>query len=358
MLERRSIRFPLAFFFLSCALLTSGLRLGAVPTAPTNLSATVNGQIVTLTWTASTNSPATYLLQAGFGPGHTAVSVGISAAETTFVASAGPGTYYARLFAIGTDGSTSPVSNEITVVVTSSCGSPSVPRNLRAMQRGNEIYLFWVRPQFGAPNGYTLQAGLAPGDTIVQFGPFTNTTMNTSGPNGTFFARVIPNSTCGTGPATPDIAVTFPSNSVRVPDPDPGTVLGMPDVRALIERLANQFPPTLANSCPTERKYEPNPWINFMVDELRKYDTRFGYNAKPTRTSVDNGGFPVIIAGDEIAYFRGSGAAQGSDEVYAFDILFNHCDVQRGGQPGLDYRNIAPEPARWTGAGRFTGDER
>ena len=109
MLERRSIRLPLAFFFLSCALLTSGLPLGAVPTAPTNLSATVNGQIVTLTWTASTNSPATYLLQAGFGPGHTAVSVGISAAETTFVASAGPGTYFARLFAIGTDGSTSPV---------------------------------------------------------------------------------------------------------------------------------------------------------------------------------------------------------------------------------------------------------
>jgi hypothetical protein len=358
MLKRGSIRLPLAIFLLACALLTSGLRLlAAVPTAPTNLSTTITGQIVTLTWTASANSPTQYLLQAGFAPGQTALSVSLNAAQTSFTASAGPGTYYARIYAVNAEG-TSAASNEVTVVITSTCANPSIPLNLRAMQKGAEIFLFWVRPQFGAPNGYSIQAGVSPGGTIVQI-PVTGTTMNTAVASGTYFARVIPTSTCGNGPATtPDIPVTFPSNSVRVADPDPGTVLGMPDITALVDRLGRQFPPTLANSCPTGRKYEPNPWINFMVDQLRTYDTRFGYNAKPTRTSVDNDGFPVIIAGDEIAYFRGAGAAQGSEDVYAIDILFNHCDVIRGGAPELTYRDIAPERAIWTGAGRFTGDVR
>jgi hypothetical protein len=357
MLKGGSIRLPLAFFLFACALLTSGLPLiAAVPTAPTNLSTTITGQIVTLTWTASANSPTQYVLQAGFAPGQTALSVALGAAQTSFTASAGPGTYYARVYAANAEGS-SAVSNEVTVVITSTCANPSIPLNLRAMQKGAEIFLFWRRPQFGSPNGYAIQAGLAPGQTIAEF-RVGGTTMNTAVASGTYSARVIPTSTCGNGPATPDIPVTFPSNSVRVADPDPGTVLGMPDITALIDRLGRQFPPTLGNSCPTGRKYEPNPWINFMVDQLRTYDTRFGYNAKPTRGPADNDGFPVIIAGDEIAYFRGAGAAQGSGEVFAIDILFNHCDIIRGGAPELTYRDIAPEPAIWTGAGRFTGDVR
>jgi hypothetical protein len=357
MLQSRSIRFPLTFFFLACALLASGLHLrAAVPTAPTNFATSVNGQIVTLTWTASANSPTHYLLHAGFAPQQTAVSVALSAAQTSFTASAGPGTYYARIYAVNADGM-SEASNEVTVIITSTCGNPSTPLNLRAMQKGAEIYLFWVRPQVGSPNGYVIQAGLSPGGIIAEF-PVAGTTMNTAVAGGTYFARVIPTSTCGTGPATPDIPVTFPSNSVRVADPDPGTVLGMPDITALIDRLGRQFPPTLANSCPTGRKYEPNPWLNIMVDQLRTYDTRFGYNAKPTRGPADNDGFPVVAAGDEITYFRGAGAAQGSGDVYAIDILFNHCDVIGGGDPSLTYRDIAPEVATWTGAGRFTGDVR
>lgn len=355
--QRRSIRVPYAFVLFACALLTAGLRLGAaVPTAPTNLSATVNGQIVTLTWTAAANSPTQYLLHAGFAPGQTALSVSLDAAQTSFTASAGPGTYYARIYAVNADG-TSAASNEITVVITSTCGNPSMPLNLRAMQKGTEIYLFWVRPQLGSPNAYAIQAGVAPGQTIAQFAA-PGTTMNTAVGSGTYFARVIATSTCGNGPATPDIAVTFPSSSLRVADPDPGTRLGMPDIDALLHRLANQFPPTLTNSCPNGRKYEPNPWLDFIVAQLRTYDTRFGYNAKPTRTSADNNGFPVIAAGDEITYFRGAGAAQGSPDVYAIDILFNHCDVGRGGDPELTFRDIAPEPAVWTGAGRFAGDGR
>ena len=131
----------------------------------------------------------------------------------------------------------------------------------------------------------------------------------------------------------------------------------MPDIQFqvyginLLVRLNAANRATEANTCPNGRKYEPNPWLNNMVDQLRTYSTRFGYNAKPTRTAVDNNGFPVIAAGDEIAFFHGSGNAQGSPQVYAIDILFGHC----GGSPELTYRDIAPEPAIWTGAGRLLG---
>lgn len=321
----------------------------AVPTAPSNLVAAVSGLAVTLTWTASANAPTQYILQAGFAPGQTAITVPLSAAQTTFSASAGAGTYYVRVIAVNADGTSAP-SNEVTVVLTSGCAAPSPPFNLRAIIRGTEVFLFWRQPAVGTPSGYSVQVGNAPGQTFTQFST-SSPTLNATAPAGTFVARVIATSACGTSAASNEVTLVFPGNTVRVADPDPGTVLGMPDVRSLIARIHNENPALIFESCPTGRKYETNPWQDRIVDRLRLYDTRFGYNAKPTRTAADNDGFPVIAAGDEITFFAGSGVAQGSPNVYAFDILFGHC----GPTPGLDYRNISPEPAIWTGAGRFVG---
>jgi hypothetical protein len=340
-----------------CALITSALilsttsLLAVAPTAPTNLAADVNGPEVTLTWTASANSPTAYTILAGLGPGQTIVSLPVSGATTTLQVNAPPGTYFVRVVASNADGSSSP-SNEITVNV--GC-TPAAPKNFRVMQKGAEAFLFWNAAT--SATSYALQAGFGPGRVDVQFN-LPGTTFNVLVPAGTYFARVVPVNGCGSGRASQEVTVTSPSNSVRVADPEAGTLLSLPDIEQLIIRYANQNPPTLNNSCPTGRKYEPNPWQNGLIDFLRTYDTRFGYNAKPTRTAVDNNGFPVIAAGDEIAYFRGSGAPmEGSPVVFAIDVLFNHCDVERGGQPGLTFRNIAPEPAIWTGAGRFAGDQ-
>jgi hypothetical protein len=111
----------------------------------------------------------------------------------------------------------------------------------------------------------------------------------------------------------------------------------------------------LAQSCPDpNRKYMNNAWLDRMVSRLRDYDTRFGYNKKPTRGPADNGGFPVIAAGDEITYFAGAGVAEGSHDVYVIDILFGHC----GPNPELTYRDFTgQEDAIWTGLGLFTGNE-
>jgi hypothetical protein len=329
---------------------TSPLR-AAAPDAPTNLTAAVSGLSVTLSWGASATATH-YIVQAGFAPGQTAITV--AHGTTTFNASAGAGTYYVRVVAVNADGTSAP-SNEVTVVLTSGCAAPSAPLNLRAIIRGSEAFVFWRQPASGTPSGYSLQAGTASGQTFQQFAT-GGTTLNANVGSGTYFLRVVANSACGTSPASNEIQISFPSNTVRVADPDPGTSLGMPDVSALINRIHNENPGMLAQQCPNGRKYENNPWQDRIVDRLREYDTRFGYNAKPTRTAADNNGFPVIAAGDEITFFAGSGNAEGSSNVHAFDILSDHCGVR----PTQDvFRNIAPEPAVWTGAGRFPGvDER
>jgi hypothetical protein len=353
MLHTRSIRLSLASALVATTLVLSIQPVRAVaPTAPTNLVASVNGQVVVLTWTASANSPTQYIIRAGFAPGQTAITVAVSGSQTTFTASAGAGTYYVRVAAANADGD-SPESNEIVVVISSGCPAPSAPLNLRAMIKGGELFLHWRRPVSGQLTGYSVQAGAAPGQTFAQFGTAA-TTMNTVVSGGTYVARVVATGPCGNSAASNEITISFPSNTGREPDPDTGTLLGLPDIVNLITRINAAFPPTVGNSCPTGRKYEPNPWLNNMVDQLRTYSRRFGYNAKPTRSAVDNNGFPVIAAGDEISYFIGSGDAEGSNQVVAIDVLFGHCGTT---PPELTYRDIAPEPAIWTGAGRFTGTD-
>jgi hypothetical protein len=136
----------------------------------------------------------------------------------------------------------------------------------------------------------------------------------------------------------------------RTPDPPPGQRLPLPDVRSVIEEANARRPELLAQSCPNGVKYANNPWLDYILDQLRTLDTRWGYNAKPTRTAADNGGSPVISAGDEIAYHYSAGPDQGSPDVYLIDILASHCTSS----PQLTYRVFTgEEPGIWTGAGRF-----
>ena len=135
----------------------------------------------------------------------------------------------------------------------------------------------------------------------------------------------------------------------RTPDPVGGARLAMPDVRALVEQAAAARPDLMAQSCPGGVKYRNNPWLDYIVDQLRKQDTRWGYNAKPTRTPADNGGLPVIAAGDEIAYHFSAGPDEGSRDVYLIDVLASHC-----GTPSVTWRVFTgEEPGIWTGVGRF-----
>ncbi len=135
----------------------------------------------------------------------------------------------------------------------------------------------------------------------------------------------------------------------RPPDPPAGSRLPLPDARPFINQAQGRLG-TLA-SCPNGRKYENNPWQDALVDSLRAVDARWGYNGKPTRTAADNSGFPVIAAGDEIAYHYGAGPSLFSRDVYLIDTLGGHC----GDNPSTTYRDFTgEEQGFWTGAGRFS----
>jgi hypothetical protein len=357
MFHSRRNHVSLLMLCLGILVMTSGLSLrAAVPTAPTNFQAATSGLHVVLTWNPSANSPTHYILRAGYAPGQTAIEVPLSAATTSFSASAAAGTYYARLVAVNAEGE-SLASEEITVVLTNTCSAPTPPRNLRAIVEGTEAYVFWTPPAAGIATTYTLEAGLAPGTTLYQF-PTGGTTLNANAA-GTYYIRAVASNACGTSTPSNELEVSLPGNSVRVADPEPGTVLGMPDVAALMARIHNENPGLINQSCPNGRKYENNPWQDRIIDRLRQYDTRFGYNGKPTKTPADNGSFPVIAAGDELTFFAGAGAAQGSYVVYAIDMLFSHCAGPTDNPPQIYWRDFTgDEPAFWTGAGRFAGDQR
>jgi hypothetical protein len=135
------------------------------------------------------------------------------------------------------------------------------------------------------------------------------------------------------------------STGPRPADPPPGQILPLPDMQGVLARFSDA-----SDSCPRGLKYVNNPWQDRVIDAFRQIDSRWGYNAKPTRGASDNDGVPVTAAGDEAAYHYGAGPDQGSFDVHLVDILIGHC----GGSPSLSWRVFTgEEPGIWTGAGRF-----
>jgi hypothetical protein len=104
------------------------------PSAPSNLTSSLFGLLVTLNWTAAGGCPATgYIVQAGSAPGASDVAIINLGASTTLSASAPPGTYYVRVVAVNGFGA-SVASNEIVVSVT------ATPPNLAGQWSGTSNY--------------------------------------------------------------------------------------------------------------------------------------------------------------------------------------------------------------------------
>jgi hypothetical protein len=146
-----------------------------------------------------------------------------------------------------------------------------------------------------------------------------------------------------TGTVTPVATVDVPGQK-RANNPAPGQTLPLPDMRGELAKFSNA-----SDSCPQGLQYVLNPWLNRVIDHFRTFDTRWGYNAKPTRTANDNKGVPVVAAGDEGAYNPTALADEGNTSPLLVDMLVSHC-----GNPVIGWRVFTgEEPGRWTGAGRF-----
>ena len=140
----------------------------------------------------------------------------------------------------------------------------------------------------------------------------------------------------GSGPA---------ASANRTPDPEEGTRLPLPDMSATVARLAAEHQDAFRDSC----QDSGGSWefMDLVVDEFRRQDTRWGYNWKR-----GNVGDP---SKDVLDYHWGRGEDEGSTEVYIIDIIGGHC----GGNPYPIWNDVTDATygsgtvGRWTGRGRF-----
>jgi hypothetical protein len=333
----------------------------AIPAAPNGLKYYVNGSLVALEWSVNSNDNTSFIIEAGGTPGTTFFSFSTLALANpgfltqmipNFSASAPSGNYFVRVHAANAEGR-SVASNEILVPITGGCQVPGPPTEFNAIVRGNFGMLQWYPGQGGVQSFYVLEARQAPAGPIIAAFQTTTNFFNVNGiPNGTFYVTIRAVNACGSSAPSAQITVVAPSNTpAQRPNPVNGNRLPLPYVADIVADVAARNPSLFINgSCPNPNvRYITNQFLNLVVDTLRTYDTRFGYNSKPTRGPAENGGQPVVAAGDEIAYHYGADAPEGSANTYAIDIIFSHC-----GSPEITWRNFTGmEFARWTGAGRF-----
>ena len=102
----------------------------------------------------------------------------------------------------------------------------------------------------------------------------------------------------------------------RTPDPPAGQLLPVPNMADIVDEVAAQYPGALRNSC----QEHGGSWefLDRVVDRLRQFDTRWGYNCK-------RGNCPDISQ-DVVAYHAGAGPeVNGALETGTVDIISGHC---------------------------------
>jgi hypothetical protein len=199
--------------------------LNAPPSRPTGLAASVQGDLVTLRWTPPTLGaiPGHYLLEAGTTPGGTQISGGarLSGPSHGF-ANVPPGTYYLRLRAANTRGTSAATADVAVTVGAGACAaSLDPPSDLIASMNGNQVTLSWTPSPGGAVTSYRIEAGAAPGAASVQVSvPGTDDTFTTAVPPGAWFVRVLAAGPCGDSLPSNEVSVTA-GPAHRPPRPRP-----------------------------------------------------------------------------------------------------------------------------------------
>jgi hypothetical protein len=162
----------------------------AQPGAPQNLSATVSGSNVTLTWSPPAGGGASgYVVEASLTPGGPIIATLSVAGTTLFVPNVPTGTYFVRVRAANGVAT----SNEVTVAVgTSGCPAPPLPPALRVRSAGLLATVSWASGGGCAPTSYTLFAGSAPGlSDIAVVNAGGQLGLSANAPAGTYFVRVL-----------------------------------------------------------------------------------------------------------------------------------------------------------------------
>ena len=189
----------------------------AAPGPSASLTGSSSGSTVTLNWLAPASvDPATsYIVEAGTSSGASNVATfDTGSTATTLTVSGVPaGTYFVRVRAKNSEGSSAP-SNEITLTVgggTTTCTTaPGAPTGLTAAVSGTSLTLTWSAPAGGCPpSTYTIEAGSTSGASNLAI-VSTNGTSFAPGnvPAGTYFMRVRAGNGSGLGSPSNEVIVT------------------------------------------------------------------------------------------------------------------------------------------------------
>jgi hypothetical protein len=185
-----------------------GTVAATVPAAPANLTATVAGSTVILTWQAPARggAPTAYIIQAGSVASASDLANFSVGSVTRYTATGvGPGTYFVRVLAFNSAGA-SPASNEIAVTVGgTACGAPPAAPSFGSVNvTGSTVTLSWL-PGDGNATSFVVEAGSAPARadlaTFDTGSPAATLTVTGVGA-GTYYVRLRARNACGvSGPS-------------------------------------------------------------------------------------------------------------------------------------------------------------
>jgi hypothetical protein len=208
----------------------------AVPGAPSSLVASSSGSSITLSWHAPTSggAPTSYLLEVGSAPGLSDLAVAStgSLATTLTAPNAPTGTFYIRIRAQNSAGTSAP-SNEAVLAV----GVPGPPTSLVGTTSGTSLTLTWHAPTIGGvPTTYVLEGGSAPGLADLGSAALNSLAMTLTLPGippGTYYLRIRARNSLGTGAASNEIAATIASTPAVTRNPatwpfSPDSIWNMP----------------------------------------------------------------------------------------------------------------------------------
>ena len=188
----------------------------ALPSAPSNLRATVTGNRVSLSWDPATGTVAGYVVEGGVAPGDVIASLPTRQRVPGFTFDAPTGAFYVRVHATN-GGGRSPASNEIPILVNVP-QPPSAPTALRGLANGSDLALSWTNPSSGGPPASLLLDVSGAITTSLPLPVSESFTFSGVPPGAyTFTVRAVNGS--GSSLASAPVALAFPGTCPGVPQP-------------------------------------------------------------------------------------------------------------------------------------------
>lgn len=191
----------------------------AAPDPPTALTATADGLNVTLSWTVALtgSAPSHFSVEIGTDAGTTTLPIqSVTWPATTLTLPLPAGTYYARVRAVNSIGSSAP-SPEAQVVVSEPSPIPGPPGNFFAQTSGRTVTFTWTASVAGAAaTSYLLEAGSGPGLANLarlDTGSPASSFVVSNVPPGTYWVRVRGSNAAGTGAPSQDVAIVMGTSS-------------------------------------------------------------------------------------------------------------------------------------------------